>query len=254
MLGGASMNAMKFKMAHNVDYKLAVLLFIGAAVGLEGGVQLLEMLKMAQRITFMGRPLDVMFIVVSVFYAGLLLWIGTAVYRESKMVYRKEGAVSMAAVQMDMTARLQTISLWPMISLPLSGIEGVSLWIVLGVGFSVGLLVGFLGVGGSFICLPALVYVLGCPMGTAIGTDLLESLLVMGYGTYSHSLKGNIDLAMAVVLLVCTTAGTQLSLPLTKRYSGSKARQGFAFAAYLVVLLLIMKFGNLVGVIGVPHF
>jgi uncharacterized membrane protein YfcA len=254
MLGSSSMNVMKFKMAHNVDYKLAVLLFIGAAAGVEGGAKLLEVLKMAKQITFMGRPLDVMFLVFGVFYGGLLLWIGATIYRESKMAYSKGGAVSMAAVQMDMTARLQTICLRPMISLPFSGIENISLWIVLGVGFSVGLLVGFFGVGGSFIGLPALVYVLGCPMGVAIATDLFESLLVMGYGTYSHSLKGNIDLALAVVLLLCTTLGTQLSLPLTRRYSGRRARQGFAFAAYLVVLLLIMKFGNLIGVIGAPRF
>ena len=72
--------------------------------------------------------------------------------------------------------------------------------------------------------------------------------------TILDSLRGNIDLALAVVLLVCTTLGTQLSLLLTRRYSGSKARQGFAFAAYLVVLLLIMKFGTLIGVIGALRF
>jgi uncharacterized membrane protein YfcA len=249
MLGNFSMNAVKYRLAHNVDYKLALFLTIGAAVGVESGVRLLEILKFAKAVTLLGRPVDLMFVVISLLNAGLLLWIGTAIYREATMVYRGEGVRPTGPVQMDVTARLQTICLRPMISLPVSGIKNISLWIVLGVGFSVGLLVSFLGVGGSFIGLPALVYILGCPMGVAISTELLQSLFVTGYGTYTHSLKGNIDLTLAIVLLVSTTLGTQLSLPLARRYSGSMVRQAFAFLAYLVVLLLIIKFCSLIGVI-----
>jgi len=78
--------------------------------------------------------------------------------------------------------------------------------------------------------------------------------LLMAYGTYSHSLKGNIDLTLAVMLLVCVTFGTQISLPLVRKYSGSKVRQAFAFMAYLVVLLLVLKLGSLVGFIKLPTF
>jgi len=251
MLGHSSMNALKYRLSRNVDYKLAFLLAIGGAAGVEGGARLLELLKFAKAATFLGRPLDLMFMIISFLNAALLLWIGTTIYRETMVAHRRDGVGTIATVQMDVTARLQTICIRPMISLPVSGIENVSLWIVLGVGFSVGLLVGFLGVGGSFIGLPALVYILGCPMGVAISTDLFQSLFVTGYGAYTHSFKGNIDLTLAIVLLTCTTLGTQVSLPLARRYSGSKVRQAFAFLAYLVVLLLIIKFCSLIGMIRV---
>lgn len=245
MWGNSSMSVMKFGRARNVDYKLTLFLLIGAIGGVESGTRLLELLKVAKPAILLGRPLDLMFMVVSFFYSGLLLWIGTTVYRESTTAYRNAGPIPIADVQMDVTARLQTINLRPMISLPVSGIVNISLWIVMAVGFSVGLLVSFLGVGGSFIGLPALVYVIGCPMGVAISTDLLQSLFVMGYGTYSHSVRGNIDLAMAITLLICTTIGVQISLPLARRYGGPRVRQGFTLVAYVVVLLLIVKFGIL---------
>ncbi|NWG00645.1 MAG: sulfite exporter TauE/SafE family protein [Thermoanaerobaculaceae bacterium] len=55
-----------------------------------------------------------------------------------------------------------------------SGIESISLWVLLGVRFLTGWLSGMLGVGGGFIRMPALVYILGCPTVVAVGTDLFE--------------------------------------------------------------------------------
>ncbi len=247
MLGNASMNVMGLGLIRNVDFKLTILLLIGALAGVETGARLLEFLRMAAPVPWLSGHPDMLFLALGFLYACLLGWIATTVYRESKPAYRKNGEASMGALQMEVQSRLQTISLRPMISLPASGIDTVSLWTILGLGFFIGFLVGFLGVAGSFIGLPALVYVLGCPMGIAISTDLFASLFIMAYGTFSHSLKGNVDLVLASILLICITVGTQISLPLARKYRGRRVRLAFAVAAYSVVLLLILKFAYLAG-------
>ena len=70
----------------------------------------------------------------------------------------------------------------------------------MGVGFVTGVLSGALGVGGGFIRMPLLVYVLGVPTHVAVGTDLFEIVFSSGYGTITHALKGNVDFLMALVM------------------------------------------------------
>jgi uncharacterized membrane protein YfcA len=128
-----------------------------------------------------------------------------------------------------------------MISLPVSGIESISLWIIILVGLITGLLVGLLGVGGAFIRLPAFIYLIGCPMVVAIGTDFFENLLSMGYGTFSHSMKGNVDLLLVLVLLVTVVLGSQIGIGLARRIHQIKIRVGFAYIAFAAVLLIVVK-------------
>jgi len=197
---------------------------------------------MAGNVSLMGRPIGLMFLILSTVYAALFLWLGSIIYRESKVAFRGDLEISdVTALQFNMTARLQTIRIPPMISFPVSGIATISLWVVVGVGFVTGLLVGFLGVGFSFIGMPALIYVLGCPMVVAMSTDLFQGLLAMGYGTFSHSLKGNIDLMLVTVLLLTTTLGMRMGIALARRFTGPRMRQVFVLVSFLIVLLSAFK-------------
>ena len=250
MLGTSSMNMVKFKVMGTADYKLACWMMMGAIGGVECGAQMLEFLKSANELILVGKPLRLLFLVFSAIYAALLFWIGTLVYGESKAASQRPKEMgNLTDFQLDVTARLQTLHLPPMISLPVSGIQAVSFWVVMGVGFLAGLLIGFLGVGGSFIVLPALIYILGCPMGVALSTDLFASLMVMGYGTFSHSLKGNIDLILVVVLFLSSTLGMHVGTFGVKRFKGSRVRRGFALIAYSTVLLLALKISSALGLV-----
>jgi uncharacterized membrane protein YfcA len=253
MVGTSSMNMVRYKIMGTVDFKLAGWTLAGAVGGVECGAQILEVLKSASEVIIWGQPLKTLFLVLSSIYAVLLVWIGTIIYRESKA--GSGGAREMGGLtelQMDVTARLHTLHLPPMISFPVSGIEAVSLWVVLGVGFLTGLLVGFLGVGGSFIVLPAFIYILGCPMGVAMSTDLFGNLFLMGYGTFSHSLKGNIDLILVMILLLSSTLGMQIGAFSVKRFSSSRVRQGFVLTAYVVALALALKVSSALGLMVYP--
>ncbi|HMK66268.1 MAG TPA: sulfite exporter TauE/SafE family protein, partial [Thermodesulfobacteriota bacterium] len=242
MMGTSAAGMLRFKRMNRIDYKLAGWMFIGTVLGMEGGAQILEFLKNKGTLHLFHWSFPFLSVSMTLVYSVLLLWIGGIIYREAK-ASQQDGPMGSGAPpnQPAMTARLQHMQLPPMLSLPVSGIEAISLWVVLGVGLATGLLVGFLGAGGVFIRMPALVYVIGCPMVVAIGTDLLESIFSMGYGVLSHSLKGNIDFILMLVLLITGSLGNQIGSVLAKRTTNPLVRRGFAFIAFIVVLLLLGK-------------
>jgi uncharacterized membrane protein YfcA len=164
----------------NIDFKLGVLMIAGTATGVEAGATVLEVLKHAGTLAVLGRQVDVMTLVMSLVYAALLIFLGQAMVRESmRTIKRTSGRVELSAdtPASPVALKLRTFKMWPMVSLPASGIEAISLWIILGIGFLTGFLSGMLGVGGGFIRMPALVYILGCPTVVAVGTDLFEIML-----------------------------------------------------------------------------
>jgi uncharacterized membrane protein YfcA len=233
---------LKFKGLHNVDYKLGGLMLIGTVAGVEGGARIMEWLKQAGHFWILSRSVQYLDLVLSIFYVALLLWIGMVVYREARGASGGEGEAGFfPAEPTALTAKLQHLRLPPMISLPVSGIESISLWVIILVGLITGLLVGLLGVGGAFIRLPAFIYLIGCPMVVAIGTDFFENLFSMGYGTFTHSLKGNVDLLLVLVLLVSVVLGSQIGIGLARRFPRIRIRVGFAYIAFAAVLLIFVK-------------
>ena len=118
-----------------------------------------------------------------------------------------------------LTRHIQRIRVPPMISLPDSGIGSISVWLVLGVGLITGLLAGALGVGGGFIRMPMLVYMLGIPTHVAIGTDLFEIMISAGFGTITHAIKGNVDIMMALVMQTGAALGAQIGAVSTRFFA-----------------------------------
>ena len=242
MLGTSFMNLIKFKGMHNVDYKLGGIMLVGTIGGVELGAHLLEWLKGFGNFLFLGLTVHIMDLILSIFYSALLLWIGLVVYREAKG--QGSGDLEgrfLPAEQPAITARLQHIRIPPMVSLPVSGIEAISIWIIIFTGIITGLLVGLLGVGGGFIRLPAFIYVIGCPMVVAIGTDFFENIFSMGYGTFTHSLKGNVDLLLVMVLLISVALGGQVGVGIVRRVRQQKIRVVFAYIAFATIGLMVVK-------------
>src|SRR5207244_4758345 len=74
------------------------------------------------------------------------------------------------------TKKIQRMKIWPMISLPTSGIQ-ISLWTILMVAVVGGFFSGFLGGGAGYIRMPSMVSVLGVPTHLAVGTDLFDTII-----------------------------------------------------------------------------
>ena len=107
-----------------------------------------------------------------------------------------------------------------MVSLPTSGVKAISLWIIVLVSFIGGLFSGFLGGGAGYIRMPMMVYVLGIPTHLAVGTDLFEIIISASYGTFSHAIKGNVDILIALVMHTGAAIGAQIGAILTQYFAG----------------------------------
>jgi len=244
MTGMATAATIRHVRFGNIDFKLGVLMIGGTATGVELGADVLEMLKHAGKITILGRESEVMTLVMSFVYALLLLFLGQAMIRESfRTIKRSSGKMElgMEATASPIAVKLRTFKMWPMVSLPASGIEAISLWIILGIGFSTGFLSGMLGVGGGFIRMPALVYILGCPTVVAVGSDLFEIMFSSGYGVMTHAFKGNVHLVLVLALLIGTTVGAQLGASYTRKAGGPWVRFCFGCLAFIGVIGVFLK-------------
>jgi uncharacterized membrane protein YfcA len=145
------------------------------------------------------------------------------------------------------TKRMYKVRIPPMVSFPASGIEEISVWLVVGVGVLTGILAGAMGVGGGFIRMPMLVYILGIPTHVAVGTDLFEIIFSAGYGTLTHALKGNVDIIMALVMQTGAAIGAQIGAVSTKYFAGPRIR---LFFSVLPLIGALMVFLRLLGIEG----
>ena len=79
------------------------------------------------------------------------------------------------------------------------------------VGISVGILAAIMGVGGGFIMVPAMIYLLGMPTKVVVGTSLFQIIFVTGFTTMLHATTNyTVDVVLAVLLLVGGVVGAQI--------------------------------------------
>jgi uncharacterized protein len=90
---------------------------------------------------------------------------------------------------------------------PISGVHLDPIYLIL-VGFVVGVLGGFFGVGGSFLTAPAL-FAAGLPMNFVVGTDLAHIVGKSVVAARTHRALGNIDLKLAAIMVIGTIAGSE---------------------------------------------
>jgi uncharacterized membrane protein YfcA len=241
MTGKSIVAARRHRVLGHVDIKLGVLMVLGTLPGIELGATLIELLETTGSIDQ----------VVGLAYIVILLAIGTFTAWESlraiQMVRTEKMAAKDALVFQGVTRRVHAFRVRPLISLPESGIESISIWVVVGVSFLTGLLAGVLGVGGGFIRMPMMVYLLGVPTHVAVGTDLFEVVISAGYGTLSHALKGNVDILMALVMQTGAAIGAQIGATATRFFVGPRIRLLFSFLPFIGAGLVILRLLGLVG-------
>jgi uncharacterized membrane protein YfcA len=207
----------------NVDLRLGLIMAVGTIVGAELGAQAIQMLKRAGNVNLV---VSIVSIVVYISISSFMIW-------ESRKTLSQRGAIKGAKSKKDhsafgpVTRAIQRLKIWPMISLPASGIRAISLWMILLVAFVGGIFSGFLGGGAGYIRMPSMVYVLGVPTHLAVGTDLFEIIISASYGTFSHAVKGNVDILIALVMHTGAAIGAQIGAISTQYFAGPKIRLAF---------------------------
>lgn len=120
------------------------------------------------------------------------------------------------------------------------------LWLSLSIGFGVGLLTGFLGVGGGFLIVPALVYLMGVSIRQAVGTSLAIIVMNSASGFVGHMGQGGVDLAAAAIFTAFALLGITAGLRLGSSISGrglEKVFAGFVIAAGGIIATHTLVFG-----------
>src|SRR5213594_2114953 len=222
IVGKSIVAAKQHRALGNVDLKLGFFMAFGTIGGAECGAQLIQALKRAGNVNTV-----VSYVGIAVF----MLWESRKTLRSGRG-RSQSGLVKGAESKKDrsafspVTRNIQRLKIWPMITLPTSGIR-ISLWTILLVAFVGGVFSGFLGGGAGYIRMPSMVYVLGIPTHLAVGTDLFEIVISASYGTITHAIKGNVDILIALVMHTGAVIGAQIGAVATQYFAGPKIRLAF---------------------------
>jgi len=245
IVGKSAVAVRRHRALGNVDLKLGLVMALGTIAGAEAGAQLIQVLKRAGNVNLV---VSIVSIVVYFSISVFMIWESQKTLR-SRKGRSQRGFVKGAKSKRDhsafgpVTRAIQRLKIWPMIALPTSGIRAISLWIVLAVAFVGGLFSGFLGGGAGYISMPSMVYVLGVPTHLAVGTDLFEIIISASYGTFSHAIKGNVDILIALVMNTGAAIGAQIGAISTQYFAGPKIRLAFVplplIGAAIVIYTLV---------------
>lgn len=224
IVGKSVVAARRHRALGNVDLRLGLIMAIGTMGGAEVGAQLIQMLKRAGNVNIV-----VSLVSITIYFSisGFMVWESRKTLRSQKIRKTKSQAGKDESSFSHVTDAIHRFHLWPMISLPTSGVKAISLWIIVIVSFIGGLFSGFLGGGAGYIRMPMMVYLLGIPTHLAVGTDLFEIIISASYGTFSHAIKGNVDILIALVMHTGAAIGAQIGAILTQYFAGPKIRLAF---------------------------
>jgi uncharacterized membrane protein YfcA len=108
------------------------------------------------------------------------------------------------------------------------------------IGFVVGVLSSIMGVGGGFILVPAMIYILGMPTQVVIGTSLLQIVFVTSVSTIMHSyINQTVDVVLSSLLLVGAVIGAQIGTRVLVKLKGEQIRFLLAIIIIIVAVVLI---------------
>lgn len=226
---GASVSgAMVHMRRGGVDLKMAMVMIVGGFFGSIVGAALFRMLQASGQVD----------VVISSLYVLILGWIGAIMLRDALVAL---GTLAAAAPDRSLPRRNRWIA-----SLPLrwrfyrSGIY-ISPVAPMAIGFLAGVMTVLLGIGGGFILVPAMIYLLGMPARVVIGTSLVMILTVSAGTTMVHALTTRaVDIVLAGLLLVGGVVGAQYGALLTTRLKPDYLRLALSIIILLVALRMFL--------------
>jgi uncharacterized membrane protein YfcA len=226
---GASTSATlaHYKMG-NVDFKMGLLLLIGGVGGGTLGVQIIKALRQVGNADFLIR----------ITYVLMLGLIGTYMFIESIQAMRNKAGIEPGPKRESRYSLLLSRLPWQ-VHFEKSGVRR-SILMPLGLGIFVGMLAAIMGVGGGFIMVPFMVYLLRMPMHVVVGTSLFQILFTCINVTIMQSLTNHtVDFILAVILLAGSTSGAQVGARLSRRLKGDQLKVLLASLVLLVMFKML---------------
>ncbi len=203
----------------NVDFKMGLMLLIGGVIGSSFGVWLFSILRTMGQIDLVIKLSYVLFLGT---IGGLMFVEGSrAMLRRRRQAPPKRRTHTwMHGLPFKMRFRRSRLYI--------SGILPV------GIGIFVGILAAIMGVGGGFVMVPAMIYLLGMPTSVVVGTSLFQIIFVTANATFLQAtMNQTVDVVLALILLVGGVIGAQLGARAGAKLQGEHLR----------ILLAVMVLG-----------
>ena len=219
----------------NVDLRMGLVLLLGGVVGSSAGVILFTYLKRIGQIDF----------VIAVLYVVMLSTIGGLMTFESLRTYfrqrRHPEAPRGKLHQHYLVHRLPWKMRFYKSKLYISAL------LPIGLGFLIGILSAILGVGGGFVLVPAMIYLLGMPTAVVIGTSNFQVLFVAANVTFLQSAtNGTVDVVLALMLILGGVVGAPIGSRLAAKLPGVVLR------GLMAVLILAVAGELLIELLRAP--
>jgi len=196
----------------NVDFKMGLVLVVGGFAGSGVGVVIFTLL----------RQLGHVELLIALSYVVFLGSIGALMLFESgrTMLRRQAGTATRGKLHQHMwlhglplKMRFRRSRLY------------ISAFVPIGLGFLVGILAAIMGVGGGFIMVPAMIYLLGMPTAVVVGTSLFQIIFVTANVTFLQATTNQtVDIVLALLLLTGAVIGAQLGTKVGGRLRGEQLR------------------------------
>jgi len=227
IMGSSIINMLKHRELGHVDFKLGLMMVCGTVPGL----------LLAERLNVALDAAGIIGPVIRYVYVGFLAALGSFIVFDYLKTRRRSGGAVGEVSTISLAQKVQSLRIPPhsikfpwlgsvptYVALPVSGIDRISVFIPIPMGFGVGFLAGLLGAGGGFILMPLLVFVLGVPTTVAIGTDLFQIIITGSVGTFIYALGNHVDLLMALIMLSAASVGSQLGATATRFVDAGRIR------------------------------
>ena len=210
-----------------IDFKLGTVLLAGGVVGSTVGVWVFSLLRSVGQLDLF----------VSLLYVALLGTVGSMMLIESVRAMRR--AAGGAAPSLRKPGQHNWIHRLPLKMRFRASKLFVSVIPVLGLGAIIGFLASIMGVGGGFIMVPALIYLLKVPTNVVIGTSLFQIVFTAAYTTIVHATTNQtVDVVLAFLLMIGGVAGAQYGAKAGQKLRGEQLRALLALLVVAVALRL----------------
>ena len=235
--GKGVVSSIRHRELGNIDWTLALTMIAGTMLGVELGVRTLVFFKL----------LGISAVVLLITSVGIMLFLFIFTQIETKRAHKKMEEMTLAGkrigreVQTSNLPRLfQSIPLTPIVRCRHARVV-ISMWVIVLVGTATGFLAGFLGVGGGFIRVPALVYIVGASTHIAVGTDLVEIAVSGSYGALRHSIEGHVDIVAVLFMMAGAMIGAQFGSIATAYVRGPAIRYILSYSLILATAGAVLR-------------
>ena len=196
-----------------LDLKLGTILLIGGLAGATVGIWIFSLLR---RLGQLDLIISLMYVVFLGTVGGLMLMESVNAMRRAR---RNEPVTLRKPGQHSWVHRLPLKMRFKKSKIYLSVIPVVAL------GFGIGILTSIMGVGGGFIMVPAMIYLLRVPTNVVVGTSLFQIIFVTAYTTVVQATTNySVDIVLAFILMVAGVIGAQYGVRVGQKLRGEQLR------------------------------